>query len=398
MTVKILKFMFSVAVLIFNTSIAFAGVDENNATANETAIESFIQDLADQNVSVKMNAVKALVEIDEPAVEPLIQALEDSNPEIRENAAHALGRMGDEKAVDPLIELLADEQWEVQKAARDALVNIGEPAVEPLVKVMNDQNKSYTPRENAILALGEIGEPAVEPLIQMLDSKFACMAAYSLRVIGEPAVEPLIRALEDDNPQVRARAAEALSGIKDERAVEPLTKALNDEYELVRTFAKMGLEKIENQKQPGVIATYGRERRELEFYIEDKKREWIEKLGGIIHGVRDDMSLYFYPEGPVTAYGYDYRGYIAVSFSEGSDINESLMDEIYEVFDQQGRQVELNDVPVVFQFDSLPITGEGPAEEPATLYEEIPSAPKIPGFTAITLLMAFLGVFLRKQK
>ena len=74
MAVKISKIILTVVVLIFSTSIACAGVDENNAAANETAIESLIQDLADQNVSIKVNAVKTLVEMGEPAVEPLIQA------------------------------------------------------------------------------------------------------------------------------------------------------------------------------------------------------------------------------------------------------------------------------------------------------------------------------------
>ena len=96
MVVKISKIIFTVAVLIFSTSIACASV--NNTSVNETMIESLIQDLADQNVSVKVNAVKTLVEIGEPAVEYLIQALKDNNPEIRENAAHALGRKGKERA------------------------------------------------------------------------------------------------------------------------------------------------------------------------------------------------------------------------------------------------------------------------------------------------------------
>ena len=72
MVIKMSKIALSVIVLIFSTSIACASV--NNAAANETAIESLIQDLADQNVSIKVNAVKTLVEMGEPAVEPLIQA------------------------------------------------------------------------------------------------------------------------------------------------------------------------------------------------------------------------------------------------------------------------------------------------------------------------------------
>ncbi|NOR49276.1 MAG: HEAT repeat domain-containing protein [Methanosarcinaceae archaeon] len=382
MKVKVSKIIFTVAVLIFSISIACAGVDENNTSVNETAIESLIQDLADQNVSIKVNAVKTLVEIGEPAVEFLIQALENDNPKIRENAAQALGKIGNERAVGPLIELLPDEQQKVRTAAQDALANIGEPAVGPLTKVMNDPDENYLSRESAIRALGGIGEPAIEPLIQILDSKntgLDAVAAYSLRVIGEPAVESLIQALEDDNPQVRARAAEALSRIDDERIIEPLTKALNDEYELVRTFAKMGLERMENQQQTRVIAIYGKER---EFSIEDERREWLDKLDSIGSGVRGDMQVYLYPDGPVISYGYEYHGYLTVYFLEGSDVNESLMNEIYGIFDQQGMQMGIDDIPVVFQFESLPVEDIEPLETP--------------GFTAITLLIAFLVLLLKK--
>ena len=391
--VKISKIIFSVALLIFSISIACASV--NNTSVNETAIVSLIQDIADQNLSVKANAVKALVEIGEPTVEPLIQALKDNNPEIRENAAQALGKIGGERAVEPLIELLADEQQEVRTAAQDALANIGEPAVGPLVKIMNDPNENYLSRESAIRALGEIGEPAIEPLIQILDSKgtgLDATAAHSLREIGEPAVESLIQALEDDNPQVRARAAEALSRINDERIVEPLTKALNDEYELVRTFAKMGLERIENQQQTGIIANYGKER---EFSIEDEKREWLDKLDEIGSGVRGDMQVYLYPDGPVISYGYNYQGHLTVGFLVGSDVNKSLMDEIYEIFDRQGMQMEINDILVVFQFESLPVNDEldeGPVPENVVLDDD-PELPETPGFTAITLLIAFLVLY-----
>lgn len=131
----------------------------------------------------------------------------------------------------------------------------------------------------------------------------------------------------------------------------------------------------EMEKDQKVIATRGTVPR---LEIEEEQHEWIEKLGGIIHGVRDNMSLYFHPDGPVIAYGCDYQGYIDVSFLEDSDINESLMDEIYGLFDQQGRQMGVTEVPVLFQFSGMPMEDEGDFQ--------------IPGFTAISLLMAFLGL------
>jgi hypothetical protein len=326
--VKILKIVLTVVLLIFSTSIACAGV--NNAAANETMIESFIQDLADQNVSVKVNAVKALVEIGESAVEPLIQALENDNPKIRENAAHTLGKIGDERAVGPL------------------------------VKIMNDPNEILPPRENAIFALGEIGRLAVEPLIQ---------------------------AMENESPQIRARAAEALGKIGDERAIIPLNRASHDKYGMVRDAARIGVRGFEGHDKYKAIAIYGKERN---FSTEDERKEWLDKLDTIGSGVRDHMLPYHCPDGPIISYGYNDNGYISVEFSEGDGVSEAYMDEIYDIFNWQAMQMGISDIPVVFKkavTDATDVCGE---------FYDVPQ--NTPGFTAITLLMAFLGAFIRKQK
>ena len=332
MKVKISKILLAVAMLIFSTSIACARV--NNAAVNETAIESLIQDLADQNVSVKVNAVKTLVEIGEPTVESLIPALKDNNPKIRENAAQALGKIGDERAVGPLI------------------------------KVMNDPNEILPTRENAILALGEFGEPAVEPLIQ---------------------------AMEDESPQIRARAAEALGKIGDERAIIPLNKALDDNYGMVRDAARMGVRGFEGHDKYRAITTYGKERN---FSTEDERKEWRNKLNAISSGARDEMLVYQYPYGPVVSYGYNDNGYISVDFSEGDGVSEAFMSQIYDIFNWQAMQRGIGDVPVVFKFINPSITGD--ATDVCGEFYDVPQ--NTPGFTAITLLIAFLGAFIRKQK
>lgn len=51
-------------------------------------------------------------------------------------------------------------------------------------------------------------------------------AARSLQYFGPEAVPPLCAALEDEDPDVRALAAESLGALGDERAIEPLTAAL----------------------------------------------------------------------------------------------------------------------------------------------------------------------------
>lgn len=407
--------------LIFSTASTCVGSDET--VVDETIIESLIQNMGQKDVFIRLDAVKTLVEIGDLAVDPLIQALNDENPKIRENSAAALGKIGNERAVHPLIELLGDESEEVQRVANFALCDIGGPAVEPLVEAMNDPNVNWAVHLNGMRVLETIGdERAVDPLIEMLGGVDGVDAAAALGEIGEPSVEPLIDVLEDNNPLVRAYAARALGGtgdsravepviellndedenvrsnaamalgeLDDRRAIEPLTKALDDKSNRVRILARSAIENIKRQTSSyKVITFYGKE---MDFYTEDERRSWLDELESM-RNIRNDMEKYMYPDGPVISYGQGYDGYISVTFLEGSEINGSLMDEIYETIDQKAVQNGIDNIPVKFEFDEMPVEDEAPCED---LIEDDVETPNAPGFTIPSLVMALLFA-LRKQK
>ena len=124
--------------------------------------------------------------------------------------------------------------------------------IEGLIRVLNQESESA--RRRAMKALAEIGEPAVEPLVRAEDSGkvyqfdkqvFQEQVTRALVEIGAPAVGPLIRALKDKDVVVRFRAAEALGEIGDTRAGDPLVEALKEEkrYDprpLVEALQKIG--------------------------------------------------------------------------------------------------------------------------------------------------------------
>jgi len=116
---------------------------------------------------VGMAAMYAVGRIGEPAVEPLIKALENTSSnaapvniratvavDTARHVATALGIIKDHRAVGPLIRALACKYYQVRDCARDALEMIGEPAVEPLTKALEDENKHV--REGAKKALKRI--------------------------------------------------------------------------------------------------------------------------------------------------------------------------------------------------------------------------------------------------
>ena len=68
-----------------------------------------------------MSVVAALVNIGAPALDPLIQALRDNSATMRTLAARGLGLLGDQRAVTSLTAALKDQNEQVKRAAAEAL-------------------------------------------------------------------------------------------------------------------------------------------------------------------------------------------------------------------------------------------------------------------------------------
>ena len=109
-------------------------------------------------------------------------------------------------AIEPLIAAIKEESEEVRQAAVEALVKIGEPAIEPLIAALKD----YSLRKGAAGVLGRMGEPALGRVVERLmvelageDDDARGDAIEALTEIGEPAVESLISALSDESLNVR---------------------------------------------------------------------------------------------------------------------------------------------------------------------------------------------------
>ena len=150
-------------------------------------------------------------------VEGLIKALAHKDWRVRWDVAEALGEVGDGRAVEPLIQALGDAYSVESKFQDDKRVHV----------VAN--GPAWLGLGQGIVVIGEVALPA-------------------LVEIGEPAVEPLIQALKDKMEFVRLGAARALGEIGDARAVEPLAKSLKDKKKDVREAAQEALEKIEGKK------------------------------------------------------------------------------------------------------------------------------------------------------
>ncbi len=186
-------------------------------------------------------------------VEIQIDLLKEKDWFRRKDAAITLGEMGDERAIAPLLTALRDSEWNVREAAQDALAQIGPPAVESLIKALRE----YQIRTFVIQVLGKIkDERVLDPLmVQLRNEEFKDVATKALVELGLPAVERLMAVLNDKDKNVRKHAVIALGEIGVSEAIEPLIDATRDEDWMVRLQAIAALDLIgDDRGKPAVKA------------------------------------------------------------------------------------------------------------------------------------------------
>lgn len=180
-------------------------------------------DIIDEHYRLRQAISRVLVEVGEPAITPLLRALNSANRETRFVAATTLGRICSKRALEPIIAQLHREKDDGCKMA-------------------------------LIEALGELrDESATEELLPFLKipaervkgnrAGIVRSAASALGKIGsEKVLDPLIELLEKDPDWVaRLGAVEGLSRIADTRSVKALQKAIMDGDTHVREQAVVSL-------------------------------------------------------------------------------------------------------------------------------------------------------------
>jgi len=179
----------------------------------EQSVTELINSLKSDDVKQEKQAARELVDIGKPAVKPLLILLKGNKWKIKWYASEILGKIGDKEAVPELIVTMGDENSGVRSKSMLALVEIDEPSVDPLINALSNEN--WQIRRQAAEALGLIcAQKAVNPLIEILDDKNSWVkkaAAESLGNIGDKrATDPLNNMLKDDNSEVREAVFDAL--------------------------------------------------------------------------------------------------------------------------------------------------------------------------------------------
>ena len=216
---EILTVLVFYTVLFMVLSVFYTGfVPLRKEQLSERHIEKLVTTVKEsRNRGDKRKAAALLASIGEPAVESIIELLNDEDLYVRWYTANVAGRVQSEKIVQQLIDLLHDEERNVRRAAAGSLGSAGSVlAVQPLIEAM-----------------------------QAPERGMAISAARSLGHIGSSkAIPSLIEALRSENGGVAGAAAEALGRIGAPKAIAPLIECLDGQDNCPYLEVGLALQKL----------------------------------------------------------------------------------------------------------------------------------------------------------
>ena len=222
---------------------------------SKSSIQGWEDRLMASDPKVRAIAATALVRGARSSL-PLLRRLLDLDKEdLQLKTFDIIRRMGP-TAIPLLVDLLRDERVSIRRNAVDALIDLAPytESIQPaLRRALRDEDSDVAgDAARALGALGKRATPSVRALVRTLSHEhpyvriYAAEALASIGPNASAATEDLARALDDLIPGVRWAACEALAtiGPAAQSAVPQLIEALTDEFLYVRIFAAGALGSI----------------------------------------------------------------------------------------------------------------------------------------------------------
>ncbi len=242
-------------------------VTEALAESKDLSVVPYLLEcLKDETFSVQKHAAEALASLGEGVVEPLISLVKDE-PQIHDWMIKIFDILGN-KRIRPLIELLKHPDRDVRMRAAELLGSCkNESVVKPLIETLSD--KVWLVRKSSATGLAEVGEIAVDHLIRALkteDENVRYWITTILGKIGDKTIDPLVKILQTGSRDMKALVAQALGETRDPRAVRPLIESLKDDSWVVRNSSSNSLKQLGSMAVLPLIKVLMSQNEDLRFW------------------------------------------------------------------------------------------------------------------------------------
>lgn len=230
-------------------------IDEAFARGGESAVAGILPLLKDRDLDVRTHAMRRLVEIGEPAVDPLLAALADEST--RWPASGALLNIG-APAVRKTVLAVKHRDPSVRRGALFILQQMEVTSSAPSIQAaLSDPDVSV--QVQAIRAIAHFrGQGALRLLLEKVDTGYPPAvrdaAIEALAGLGDEALPSLRSLYVQSGGEMRVAAVRALGGTGTREGIELVRSALSDPSALVRYYACRAIADAGDTSSAGALA------------------------------------------------------------------------------------------------------------------------------------------------
>jgi HEAT repeat protein len=162
-------------------------------SGTQSVIQEQLNLLSHSNGLIRKKARAVLIEIGRPAVEELVALLNSPSEQLRWEAAKILSEIADETAASALVQTLHDESFGVRWLASEGLIRIRAAGLKPLLEGLANNAGSSWFRNGAqhVIRILASDESLHELLAPVLESLQAVEPAATVPVAARKALQEL---------------------------------------------------------------------------------------------------------------------------------------------------------------------------------------------------------------
>ena len=180
----------------------------------------------------------------------VVSLLGNNNSDVVRSAIVLLGLFREERAIEALVRLYNESNEHLFEDLEQAFLTIRSENIEPFMWIIKDPMESETVKTAAVRLMGRLGRrEALEPLVNCLDicrDKQKAEVICTLGALNDPRILPVLHeALEEEQPQIKETAIEALETFCDEISIPFLMELSADSSETVRSKAAASLRRYD---------------------------------------------------------------------------------------------------------------------------------------------------------
>lgn len=216
-----------------------AQASESLIALKSRATDALIGCLSSRDSNLRFWALRTLSEVVvESDIGKIEHFIHESDQELRFYTISALAKICTHRSIEIITQCFSDEAWLIRRHAADSLIKIGEPVIQPLLSILNEDHQNQEKVFWMLQVLATLRVPAVIPVLnQLMINEIKDYRIYAARCLaqipGQESVQVLVNSFSNDEWIVRHECYRELLNIKGIYPHLECLRKLNDQNDSI---------------------------------------------------------------------------------------------------------------------------------------------------------------------